>query len=67
MLRGSLGEAHAKKIVIVMDLAGKAGCPFIAINDSGGARILEGAMHWPGMGKSSSVTSATPASFYRSR
>lgn len=39
---GSLGEMHAKKICKVMDLAVKAGVPFIGINDSGGARIQEG-------------------------
>jgi len=39
---GSLGEMHAKKICKVMDMAIKAGAPFIAINDSGGARIQEG-------------------------
>ncbi|MFP5213575.1 MAG: acyl-CoA carboxylase subunit beta [Acidobacteriota bacterium] len=39
---GSLGEMHAKKICKVMDLALKAGKPFIGFNDSGGARIQEG-------------------------
>ncbi len=39
---GSLGEMHAKKICKVMDLALKAGVPFVGINDSGGARIQEG-------------------------
>jgi len=39
---GSLGEMHAKKICKVMDLAMKAGVPFVGINDSGGARIQEG-------------------------
>ncbi len=42
VIGGSLGEAHAKKIVKVMDLAVKMGVPFISINDSGGARIHEG-------------------------
>ena len=41
-LGGSLGETHAQKIVHVIDLAMKAGCPFIQILDSGGARIQEG-------------------------
>ena len=41
VLGGSLGEAHAQKIVKLMDLAGKAGCPVVGINDSGGARIQE--------------------------
>ncbi len=39
---GSLGEAHAEKIVRLMDLALKNGAPLIGLNDSGGARIQEG-------------------------
>src|SRR5829696_7069366 len=39
---GSLGEVFGEKIVKVMDLAMKIGCPVIGINDSGGARIQEG-------------------------
>ena len=39
---GSLGEVFAEKIVKVMELALKMGCPVIGINDSGGARIQEG-------------------------
>ena len=39
---GSLGRVHAKKICNLMDHAMKTGCPVIAINDSGGARIQEG-------------------------
>jgi propionyl-CoA carboxylase beta chain len=39
---GSLGEVFAEKIVKVMDLAVRMGCPIIGINDSGGARIQEG-------------------------
>ncbi|GAA0503348.1 methylmalonyl-CoA carboxyltransferase [Saccharopolyspora subtropica] len=39
---GSLGEVFGEKIVKVMDLALKVGCPLIGINDSGGARIQEG-------------------------
>ncbi|MDP9264792.1 MAG: acyl-CoA carboxylase subunit beta [Chloroflexota bacterium] len=39
---GSLGEAHAAKIVKVMDLAVRNGAPIIGFNDSGGARIQEG-------------------------
>jgi propionyl-CoA carboxylase beta chain len=39
---GSLGEVFGEKIVKVMDLAMKTGCPVIGINDSGGARIQEG-------------------------
>jgi acetyl-CoA carboxylase carboxyltransferase component len=39
---GSLGEAHAQKIVRLMDMAMKNGAPLIGLNDSGGARIQEG-------------------------
>jgi acetyl-CoA carboxylase carboxyltransferase component len=42
VLGGSLGEMHARKICKVMDMALKNGAPFIALNDSGGARIQEG-------------------------
>ncbi len=39
---GSLGEMHAQKISKVMDMAIDAKKPFVALNDSGGARIQEG-------------------------
>ena len=39
---GSLGRAHADKIVQVLTLAGQNGAPVIGLNDSGGARIQEG-------------------------
>ncbi|WP_073457324.1 acyl-CoA carboxylase subunit beta [Pseudonocardia thermophila] len=39
---GALGEVYGEKIVKVMDLAMKIGCPVIGINDGGGARIQEG-------------------------
>jgi propionyl-CoA/long-chain acyl-CoA carboxylase carboxyl transferase subunit len=39
---GSLGQVFGEKIVKVMDMAMKTGCPVIGINDSGGARIQEG-------------------------
>ena len=39
---GSLGEVYGEKIVKVMDLALKTGCPLIGINDGGGARVQEG-------------------------
>lgn len=42
VLGGSLAEAHAEKIVKLMDLAMKNGAPIIGLNDSGGARIQEG-------------------------
>ncbi|MEV4181643.1 acyl-CoA carboxylase subunit beta [Streptosporangium canum] len=47
---GSLGDAHASKIHKVMDLAISTGSPFIGLNDSGGARIQEGAMSLNGYG-----------------
>jgi len=42
VMGGSLAEAHAEKIVKIMDLAMKNGAPVIGLNDSGGARIQEG-------------------------
>lgn len=39
---GTLGETHSLKICRVMDLAYDTRCPFVSINDSGGARIEEG-------------------------
>ncbi len=39
---GSLGKAHADKILKVMHLALDNGAPIIGLNDSGGARIQEG-------------------------
>ena len=39
---GALGEVYGEKIVKVMDLALKIGCPVVGINDGGGARIQEG-------------------------
>src|ERR687888_1334429 len=47
---GSLGEVMAEKMVKVMDLAAKVGAPVIGINDSGGARIQEGAASLAGYG-----------------
>jgi len=48
---GSLGEMHAKKICKIMDLALKAGAPFVGMNDSGGARIQEGVDALSGYGQ----------------
>src|ERR1700675_932498 len=45
---GSLGEVFAEKVVKVMDLAQRTGCPCIGINDSGGARIQEGVVSLAG-------------------
>ena len=39
---GSLSEAHANKIVKIMEKAMQVGAPVIGLNDSGGARIQEG-------------------------
>ncbi len=51
VLGGSLGEMHANKILKVMDMALKLGCPIVAIKDSGGARIQEGVDALSGYGK----------------
>ena len=42
VIGGSMSRTQANKICKVMDLSVKNGAPFIAINDSGGARIQEG-------------------------
>lgn len=42
VMGGSLGEMHANKIVKAMKMSLQYGCPFVALNDSGGARIQEG-------------------------
>ena len=39
---GSLSKTMSEKICKVMDMAARAGAPFIGLNDSGGARIQEG-------------------------
>ncbi|WP_020576843.1 acyl-CoA carboxylase subunit beta [Actinopolymorpha alba] len=39
---GSLGEVYGEKIVKIMDLALKTGCPIVGINEGSGARIQEG-------------------------
>jgi len=43
VIGGSLSETMSQKICHVMDMAMKLGAPVIGINDSGGARIQEGA------------------------
>ncbi|MGB9598280.1 MAG: acyl-CoA carboxylase subunit beta, partial [Minisyncoccales bacterium] len=50
VMGGSLGEAHARKIVEVFRLAIQTGCPIIGILDSGGARIQEGIFSLEGYG-----------------
>jgi acetyl-CoA carboxylase carboxyltransferase component len=47
---GSLGETFAEKICKIMDLAVATGAPVIGLNDSGGARIQEGASSLAGYG-----------------
>ena len=47
---GSLGEVVAEKICKIMDLALETGAPVIGLNDSGGARIQEGAASLAGYG-----------------
>lgn len=48
---GSLGKAHAAKIVKVMDGASERKIPLLGINDSGGARIQEGVDSLAGYGE----------------
>lgn len=48
---GSLSEVMSEKICKVMDLALKNGAPFIALLDSGGARIQEGVESLAGYGE----------------
>ena len=47
---GSLGEVVGEKICKIMDLALATGAPLIGLNDSGGARIQEGAASLAGYG-----------------
>ena len=47
---GSLGKMHAKKIVALMQQAGKFGMPIVAFKDSAGARIQEGVEALAGYG-----------------
>lgn len=42
VMGGTLGEYHSRKICHIMDMALKMKSPYIAIYDSGGARIEEG-------------------------
>ncbi len=48
---GSLGEVYGQKIVKVMDLAMKTGCPVVGLNEGSGARIQEGIMGLAGYGE----------------
>lgn len=48
---GALGQRHAKKICDIMDYALESGIPFVAVNDSGGARIQEAVDSLSGYGQ----------------
>ena len=48
---GSMSETMAQKICKVLDMAVRAGAPFISLNDSGGARIQEGICALAGYGE----------------
>lgn len=48
---GALGRRHSKKICDMMDYALDCGMPFVAINDSGGARIQEAVESLSGYGQ----------------
>lgn len=48
---GTLSETHANKICHILDAAIKVGCPVIALNDSGGARIQDGVDALSGFGR----------------
>jgi propionyl-CoA carboxylase beta chain len=51
---GSMGETFGRKVLKVMDLALRLGCPIVGINDSGGARIQEGVVslaHYAELGR----------------
>ena len=48
---GTLSEIHAQKICRALDSALKEGCPFIGLNDSGGARIQDGVDALAGFGQ----------------
>ena len=51
VMGGSLGEMHAGRIAGAARMAIQTGCPFIQINDSGGARIQEGVLALHGYGR----------------
>ncbi len=51
VMGGSVGAVHASKVVDVMEMALKAGVPYVGINDSGGARIQEGVDSLDGYGR----------------
>jgi len=51
VIGGTLSEAHARKIVKIMDMAMKVGAPLVGLNDSGGARIQDGVDSLGGYGE----------------
>jgi acetyl-CoA carboxylase carboxyltransferase component len=51
VMGGSVGLMHAWKICEIMEMALKAGAPYIGINDSGGARIQEAVDSLQGYGR----------------
>jgi len=51
VLSGSLGYMHTQKILKVLDMAGRAGVPVVAVLDSAGARLGEGAAALNGLSK----------------
>lgn len=48
---GTMAEQQSKKICDLMDSAMRVGCPVIALNDSGGARIQDGVDSLAGYGQ----------------
>ena len=57
---GSMGEAFGEKVLKVMDLATRIGCPVIGLNDSGGARIQEGVVslaYYAELGRRNAISS----------
>ncbi len=51
VIGGTLSEAHARKIIKIMDMAMKVGAPVVGLNDSGGARIQDGVDSLGGYGE----------------
>ncbi len=56
--KGAVGEAHAKKISALYDMAIKNGAPVVGIFDSCGAYVLEGVSALAGYGRMMSAVSA---------
>ena len=63
-LSGALGEAHAKKIADIYDMALRSEAPIVGVFDSAGAKILEGVDALAGYGrimeKASAAKTAIP-------